>query len=34
MTHNGVRFEKLTIGAPTSEDVLKATSVSGASDWT
>ena len=30
MMHNGVHYAKLTIGAPTSEDVLKATSVSGA----
>ena len=31
MAHNGVHYAKLTIGAPTSEDVLKATSISGAS---
>ena len=30
-TFNGIHYAKLTIGAPTSEDVLKATSVSGAS---
>lgn len=29
--HNGIHFEKLTIGAPTSEDVLKASAVQGAS---
>ena len=31
MMLNGVHYAKLTIGAPTSEDVLKATAVSGAS---
>ena len=31
MAHNGVQYETLTIGAPTSEDVLKASAVPGAS---
>ena len=29
--HNGVQYDTLTIGAPTSEDVLKASAVPGAS---
>ena len=31
MAHNGVQYDTLTIGAPTSEDVLKASAVPGAS---
>ena len=30
MMHGGVHYETVTLGAPTSEDVLKATAVSGA----
>ena len=31
ITHGGIQYLTLTIGAPTSEDVLKATAVQGAS---